>query len=153
MGLTYFPYIYPLDILVFFRQQWCDVWTTIFFLVCQQNGAREKIKYKATGKLPSVLNIIHQTLQGKPTAQNKTNRMSMIGNGKRRACLKRLRKESLRLKFLLTSRSSAFNWNRFTLPDSFMDDVVFQILSVIEAIVLVISLCFLYFRCGRSLWM
>ncbi|KAL5054699.1 hypothetical protein RYX36_035381 [Vicia faba] len=61
--------------------------------------------------------------------------MSMFGNGKRRRLLKKLRKESLRLKFLWPS-SSLFKWNRLTLPLSFMDDVVFKVVSAFEAVFL-----------------
>ncbi|CAK8578169.1 unnamed protein product [Lathyrus sativus] len=74
--------------------------------------------------------------------------MSMFGNGKRRSLLKKLRKESLRLKFLWPS--SLFKWNRLTLPLSFMDDVVFKVVSAFEAVVLVLTLCFFYLCCGCS---
>ncbi|CAL5213809.1 unnamed protein product [Lathyrus oleraceus] len=77
--------------------------------------------------------------------------MSMFGfgNGKGRSLLKKLRKESLRLKFLWSS-SSVFKWNRLTLPLSFMEDVVFKVVSAFEAVVLVLALCFFYLCCGCS---
>jgi len=74
--------------------------------------------------------------------------MSIVG--KRRSLLKRLRKEALRLKFWWKSSSSVFKWNRLTLPVSFIEDVVFKVVSAFEAIVLVLTLCFFYLCCGCS---
>ncbi|KAJ1396372.1 hypothetical protein SESBI_32591 [Sesbania bispinosa] len=64
--------------------------------------------------------------------------------GKRRWFFKRLKKESLRWKFMLP----AFKWKRLSLPASFLHDVVFMILSVLEAIVLVLKACFFYLCFG-----
>jgi len=74
--------------------------------------------------------------------------MSMVG--KKRSLLKRLKKEALRLKFLWQSSSSVFKWNRLTLSVSFMEDVVFKVVSAFEAAVLVLTLCFFYLCCGCS---
>jgi hypothetical protein len=76
----------------------------------------------------------------------------MAGIGKiRRSFLKKLKKETLRLKFLWSSSSSSvFKWNRLTLPVSFMEDVVFKVVSAFEAVVLVLTLCFFYLCCGCS---
>ncbi|GLU22703.1 hypothetical protein SLE2022_387590 [Rubroshorea leprosula] len=63
----------------------------------------------------------------------------MSKSNKRWALFKRL---SLRLKLL----GSAFKGKRLHL--SFMDDVLFRIVSVFEAIVLVVALCFFYLCCG-----
>jgi hypothetical protein len=73
--------------------------------------------------------------------------MSIVG--KKRSLLKRLKKEVLRLKFLWQS-SSVFRWNRLTLPVSFIEDVVFKVVSAFEAVVLVLTLCFFYLCCGCS---
>ncbi|RHN62866.1 hypothetical protein MtrunA17_Chr4g0052071 [Medicago truncatula] len=72
--------------------------------------------------------------------------MSIVG--KKRSLLKRLKKEALRLKFLW--KSSSFKWNTLTLPVSFMEDVVFKVVSAFEAVVLVLTLCFFYLCCGCS---
>ncbi|KAK4271815.1 hypothetical protein QN277_020450 [Acacia crassicarpa] len=58
---------------------------------------------------------------------------------------KKLSRHSSRLKFYW----SALRWKRIHLPVSFMDNVVFRIVSLFEAIVLVLSLAFfyLYFGC------
>ncbi|KEH31379.1 hypothetical protein MtrunA17_Chr4g0052051 [Medicago truncatula] len=73
--------------------------------------------------------------------------MSMVE--KKRSLLKRLKKETLRLKFLWQS-SSGFRWNRLTSPVSFMEDIVFKVVSAFEAVVLVLTLCFFYLCCGCS---
>ncbi|KAI4295411.1 hypothetical protein L6164_035459 [Bauhinia variegata] len=59
---------------------------------------------------------------------------------------KRLRKESsLKLKLLV----SAFKWKKVNVfPVSFMRDVIFKVVSVFEAIVLVLALSFFYLCCG-----
>ncbi|KAF8031099.1 hypothetical protein BT93_D0327 [Corymbia citriodora subsp. variegata] len=49
-----------------------------------------------------------------------------------------------RLKFL----GSAFRWKRVNIQLSFFDDVVFKLVSVLEAIVLVSTLGFFYLFCG-----
>ncbi|KAI6703458.1 hypothetical protein NL676_012594 [Syzygium grande] len=49
-----------------------------------------------------------------------------------------------RVKFL----GSAFRWKRVNIQLSFFDDVVFKLVSVLEAIVLVSTLCFFYLFCG-----
>ncbi|KAJ9153202.1 hypothetical protein P3X46_026667 [Hevea brasiliensis] len=43
---------------------------------------------------------------------------------------------------------SAFKWKRIHFQLSFVDDVLFKIVSVFEAIVLVATLCFFYLCCG-----
>ncbi|KAJ9135892.1 hypothetical protein P3X46_033017 [Hevea brasiliensis] len=43
---------------------------------------------------------------------------------------------------------SAFKWKRKHFQLSFVDDVLFKIVSVFEAIVLVATLCFFYLCCG-----
>lgn len=81
--------------------------------------------------------------------------MEVVGNiVKRRSgssrFFKRLRKETLRLKFLLPS---LFKWKRLSaLQVSFMDNVVFKVLSAFEAIVLVFRACFFYLCCGCNFW-
>jgi hypothetical protein len=57
---------------------------------------------------------------------------------------KRLRSERQRWSFF----GSGFKWRRLNLQLSFVDDVLFRILSVFEAIVLVATLCFFYLCCG-----
>jgi len=49
-----------------------------------------------------------------------------------------------RLKFI----GSAFKWKRLNIQLSFFDDLIFKLVSVLEAIVLVITLCFFYLCCG-----
>ncbi|KAL3741520.1 hypothetical protein ACJRO7_017053 [Eucalyptus globulus] len=49
-----------------------------------------------------------------------------------------------RVKFL----GSAFRWKRVNIQLSFFDDVVFKLVSILEAVVLVSSLCFFYVFCG-----
>ncbi|OMO78564.1 hypothetical protein COLO4_24713 [Corchorus olitorius] len=59
--------------------------------------------------------------------------------------LKRLiKKESWRWKIL----GSGFKWKRLNIQLSFIDDVLFRIASVLEAIYLVATLCFFYLCCG-----
>ncbi|EXC29395.1 hypothetical protein L484_021708 [Morus notabilis] len=43
---------------------------------------------------------------------------------------------------------SAFKWRRLSLQLSFFDDVLFKVVSVLEAVVLVITLAFFYLFCG-----
>ncbi|GKU94213.1 hypothetical protein SLEP1_g7739 [Rubroshorea leprosula] len=43
---------------------------------------------------------------------------------------------------------SAFKWRRLNLQLSFIDNLIFRIASVLEAIVLVATLCFFYLCCG-----
>jgi hypothetical protein len=58
---------------------------------------------------------------------------------------KRLRRETWRWNLVGT----AFKWRRMNLLQmSFLDDMIFRILSVFEAIVLVATLCFFYLCCG-----
>ncbi|KAJ7968901.1 putative Transmembrane protein [Quillaja saponaria] len=66
--------------------------------------------------------------------------------GKKSWFFKKLRKESWRLKFL----GSALKRKRLNLPVSFMKDVIFKVVSVFEAIVLVMNLAFFYLCCGCS---
>ncbi|KAG6642188.1 hypothetical protein CIPAW_09G126200 [Carya illinoinensis] len=62
---------------------------------------------------------------------------------------KKLRAETLRWKFFFgSSFKSAFRWKRLNLKLSFVDDLLFRIASVFEAIVLVARLCFFYLCCG-----
>ncbi|KAL9391686.1 hypothetical protein Peur_015606 [Populus x canadensis] len=49
-----------------------------------------------------------------------------------------------RLRFLV----SAFKWKRLNIQLSLLDDLLFKIISVLEAIVLVITLCFFFLCCG-----
>ncbi|KAL6137182.1 hypothetical protein ACLB2K_062476 [Fragaria x ananassa] len=44
--------------------------------------------------------------------------------------------------------SSVFRWKSVDLRLSIIDDVVFKILSVVEAVVLVSTLCFFFLCCG-----
>ncbi|KAK6268510.1 hypothetical protein QUC31_012670 [Theobroma cacao] len=68
-----------------------------------------------------------------------------MGGTKRWVLFKRLiKKESWRWKFL----GSAFKWKRLNIQLSFVDDVLFRIASVLEAIFLVATLCFFYLCCG-----
>ncbi|KAK8330986.1 hypothetical protein V6Z11_A10G043500 [Gossypium hirsutum] len=58
-----------------------------------------------------------------------------------------MKKELWRWKFL----GSAFKWKKIpslTIQLSFIDDVLFKIASVLEAIFLVSTLCFFYLCCG-----
>ncbi|KAG4999624.1 hypothetical protein AAZX31_08G081200 [Glycine max] len=58
---------------------------------------------------------------------------------------KRLKRESLRWKYL----GAAFKWKRLSsLPVSFFNNVAFKILSLFEAIFLVLTACFFYLMCG-----
>ncbi|KAI9114646.1 hypothetical protein K1719_014344 [Acacia pycnantha] len=45
-------------------------------------------------------------------------------------------------------RLSSFRWKRMDLQTTIMDTVVFKILSVVEAVVLVSTLCFFFLCCG-----
>ncbi|KAK7260455.1 hypothetical protein RIF29_26512 [Crotalaria pallida] len=65
---------------------------------------------------------------------------------KKISLLKRLKKESSsKLKYMF----SAFKWKRLThLPASFIDNVVFKLVSAFEAFVLVLSVSFFYLCCG-----
>ncbi|KAJ1383129.1 hypothetical protein SESBI_43661 [Sesbania bispinosa] len=55
---------------------------------------------------------------------------------------KRLSKE------LWPRRFSSFRWKRLHLHTTIMDTVVFKIVSVVEGVVLVSTLCFFYLCCG-----
>lgn len=70
-----------------------------------------------------------------------------MGTKGRWTLLKRLRKEAA-MKWKLLG--GAFRWKRVTvnIKVSFFDEVLFKILSVVEAIVLVSTLCFFYVCCG-----
>ncbi|CAI0451929.1 unnamed protein product [Linum tenue] len=76
------------------------------------------------------------------------------GEGKRRkrrsglGFFRRLKldKESLRWRWKFLT--SAFKWKRVNLQISLVDDVLFKIASVLEAIVLVATLSFFYLCCG-----
>ncbi|KAK8551420.1 hypothetical protein V6N13_119887 [Hibiscus sabdariffa] len=71
--------------------------------------------------------------------------MGSSSSRKRWALFKRLmKKEAWRWKFL----GSAFKWKRLNIKLSFIDDVRFKIVSVLEAIYLVATLCFFYLCCG-----
>ncbi|XP_041023078.1 uncharacterized protein LOC121264094 [Juglans microcarpa x Juglans regia] len=62
---------------------------------------------------------------------------------------KKQRGETWRSKFFFGSAfKSAFRWKRLNLKLSFVDDLLFRIASVFEAIVLVTRLCFFYLCCG-----
>ncbi|KAF3444994.1 hypothetical protein FNV43_RR14687 [Rhamnella rubrinervis] len=56
--------------------------------------------------------------------------------------LKRVSKELWPWKF------SVFRWKRREFQPNIVDDVVFKILYVVEAVVLVSTLCFFYLCCG-----
>ncbi|XP_015574970.1 uncharacterized protein LOC8264139 [Ricinus communis] len=43
---------------------------------------------------------------------------------------------------------SAFKWKRVNLQLSFLDNLLFKIMSLLEAIVLVATLCFFFLCCG-----
>ncbi|CAJ1935800.1 unnamed protein product [Sphenostylis stenocarpa] len=64
--------------------------------------------------------------------------------GKKRSFLKRLKGESLRWKYL----GAAFKWKRLSLPASFFNDVAFKILSLFEAVYLILTAAFFYLICG-----
>ncbi|CAI0475104.1 unnamed protein product [Linum tenue] len=73
------------------------------------------------------------------------------GRRKRRSGLwlfRRLKfnKESLRWRWKFLT--SVFKWKRVNLQISLVDDVLFKIVSVLEAIVLVATLSFFYLCCG-----
>jgi hypothetical protein len=62
---------------------------------------------------------------------------------------KRLKmKESWRWRWRLRFLVSAFKWKRLKIQLSLLDDLLFKIISVLEAIVLVITLCFFFLCCG-----
>ncbi|XP_038723784.1 uncharacterized protein LOC120015427 [Tripterygium wilfordii] len=66
-------------------------------------------------------------------------------NQKKMSFLKRIRKESWRWKFL----GPAFKWKRLNnIRVSFFDDVLFKIISVLEAVVLVATVSFFFLCCG-----
>ncbi|XP_050383364.1 uncharacterized protein LOC126800117 [Argentina anserina] len=44
--------------------------------------------------------------------------------------------------------SSVFRWKRVDLRLTIIDDIIFKILSVVEAVVLVSTLCFFFLCCG-----
>ncbi|XP_039054094.1 uncharacterized protein LOC120196342 [Hibiscus syriacus] len=69
-----------------------------------------------------------------------------MGSTKRWVLFKRLmKKEAWRGKFW----GSAFKWKRLkNIKLSFIEDVRFKIVSVLEAIYLVATLCFFYLCCG-----
>ncbi|CAL1410537.1 unnamed protein product [Linum trigynum] len=58
----------------------------------------------------------------------------------------KLDKESLRWRWKFLT--SVFKWKRVNLQISLVDDVLFKIASVLEAIVLVATLSFFYLCCG-----
>ncbi|CAL0315870.1 unnamed protein product [Lupinus luteus] len=64
-----------------------------------------------------------------------------MGLGKKSKCLlkKVIKKEYF---------CSAFRWNSLHLQNTIMDTLVFKILSVVEAVVLVSTLCFFYLCYG-----
>ncbi|KAB2026712.1 hypothetical protein ERO13_D06G205000v2 [Gossypium hirsutum] len=70
-----------------------------------------------------------------------------MGRTKIWAIFKRLlKKESWRWKYVL---GSAFKWKRLHIHHfSFIDDLLFKIASIFEAIFLVSTLCFFYLCCG-----
>lgn len=85
------------------------------------------------------------------SATKKTNKTH--GNiATRWAIFKRsLRRESRKMKLL----GSAFKWMRLrrtNLPISFLDDLLFKIVSILEAVVLVVSLCFFFLCFGCHFW-
>ena len=43
---------------------------------------------------------------------------------------------------------SALKWRRLNLQMSFLDDVLFKVVSALEAVVLVLTLAFFYLFCG-----
>ncbi|KAB2613296.1 hypothetical protein D8674_035612 [Pyrus ussuriensis x Pyrus communis] len=51
-------------------------------------------------------------------------------------------------KELWPRKFSVFKWKRVSFQIAILDDVVFKILSVVEAVVLVSTLCFFYLCCG-----
>ncbi|KAG4931571.1 hypothetical protein JHK82_048681 [Glycine max] len=65
--------------------------------------------------------------------------------GMKRWFFKRLRKQALRTMKLLRS---AFKGKKLYSPLSFMDYVIFKIMSAFDTIVLVFMLSFFYFCCG-----
>ncbi|KAG5235203.1 DUF561 domain-containing [Salix suchowensis] len=70
---------------------------------------------------------------------------SSRGSKKRKMWLLKLKDSwRWRLKFL----GSAFKWKRLNIHISFFDDLIFKLVSVLEAIVLVITVCFFFLCCG-----
>nr|KJB57280.1 hypothetical protein B456_009G156500 [Gossypium raimondii] len=68
-----------------------------------------------------------------------------MGGTKRWVLFKRfMTKEAWRWKCF----GSAFKWKRLNIKRSFVDNVVFKLVSVLEAIYLVATLCFFYLCCG-----
>ncbi|XP_010241319.1 PREDICTED: uncharacterized protein LOC104585959 [Nelumbo nucifera] len=64
--------------------------------------------------------------------------------GRKRWSFKNLGKYSWPWRF----SSSAFRWRRLNFHLFILDDVLFKIISVFEAIILVSTLCFFYLCCG-----
>ncbi|ESW30935.1 hypothetical protein PHAVU_002G194700 [Phaseolus vulgaris] len=64
--------------------------------------------------------------------------------GKKRSFLKRLKGESMRWNYL----RAAFNWKRLSSPASFFNNVAFKILSLFEAVFLILIAAFFYLMCG-----
>jgi len=70
-------------------------------------------------------------------------RKRLMGKKSSMLWLKKMKKEIWPWKF------SVFRWKRLDhLQTTFMDTVVFRILSVAEAVVLVSTVCFFYLCCG-----
>ncbi|KAK7399777.1 hypothetical protein VNO78_10967 [Psophocarpus tetragonolobus] len=64
--------------------------------------------------------------------------------GKKRCFFKRLKRESVRWKYL----TAAFKWKTLSLPASFLNHLAFKILSLFETIFLLLTACFFYLMCG-----
>lgn len=82
-----------------------------------------------------------------------TKKSKSQGNGSTRwAIFKRsLRRELPKMKVKLLG--SAFKWRRVTnLQISFVDDLLFKIVSMLEAVVLGGALCFFFLCCGCHFW-
>ncbi|KAI4308105.1 hypothetical protein L6164_031212 [Bauhinia variegata] len=81
-------------------------------------------------------------LQLSQTTQPKIKRQSSMMGIKKSWSFKKVSKE------LWPWRFSALRWKRLHLHTTIMDTVVFKILSVVEVVVLVSTLCFFFLCCG-----
>ena len=93
--------------------------------------------------------FLSSLLQEKPTKQNRNLNIirDMVEKNKRSSWFsKRLKRESQRWKYL---GAAIFKWKSLSsFPVSFFNHVAFKILSLFEAIFLVLTACFFYLMCG-----
>ncbi|KAG4146356.1 hypothetical protein ERO13_D05G152400v2 [Gossypium hirsutum] len=99
--------------------------------------------YQETELFLSYINCFSTSLLLQPNIKAQTKKV--MGGTKRWVLFKRfVTKEAWRWKCF----GSAFKWKRLNIKRSFVDNVVFKLVSVLEAIYLVATLCFFYLCCG-----